>query len=137
MRGTSSSQFIEWCRFFELEMNERKPEHYYLAQVAAELRRPNVKEPRDVKTEHFLLTFVPEHSPKKKLTEKDKKARSEASKAFWLTLAGLSKEKASGKRDRTGGPPRPSPRRRKPVQEDDRRRGQGGKLRPVEDRERR
>lgn len=81
-----SHEFVEWLAFLELKWKEREKEEYYLAQIAAEIRRGNVRDPRKVDVENFLLKF--KAGPKKK----DPPSLVE-SKAFWLTALGIGTEK--------------------------------------------
>lgn len=52
------SEFLEWMEFLALERNKARKLDYYLAQIAFELRRSNVKNPGRVKLGDFLLKFV-------------------------------------------------------------------------------
>ncbi len=49
------SEFIEWLVFLEKEDENRVKAEYYQAQIAAEIRRTIVKNPRSVKVKDFLL----------------------------------------------------------------------------------
>jgi len=57
-------------------------EDYYWAQVAAEIRRGNVKNPRNVKVEDFLMKFTTD--------EKKRPTTPKSSKAAWLGILGIS-----------------------------------------------
>jgi len=50
-------QYRVWAEWDKLQWNEPSRTDHYLMAVAAEVRRGNVKHPRNVKTEHFELTF--------------------------------------------------------------------------------
>ena len=76
----TSREFVEWRVFIEQEQTEPRVEHYYLAQVAAEVRRGWVAKPRQVKLKDFILR-----------TDKQTKApnaqlQQEQSKAMWLAV---------------------------------------------------
>lgn len=82
--GTTSTEFVEWCRFMEIEVNEFHREDYFLAQVAAESRRAVSKHPRQVRVEDFLLRFR---------TPRTKKPPTLAeSMSFWLGSLGFRPE---------------------------------------------
>lgn len=88
MRETTSSEFIEWCEYLDLE--ETHGFHrtdYYLAQVAAEIRRMNSKNPRKVKLLDFLLKFKRKEADKPKPGDAD--GRMQQSKQFWKALTGI------------------------------------------------
>jgi hypothetical protein len=87
--GTTSSEFLEWQVFLEKEMNEHRREDYYLAAIAAEVRRTISKSPRGVRVEDHLLRFRPAGSARKKGPSV------EESKAFWLGHL-MRKEKGNG-----------------------------------------
>lgn len=48
-------EFLEWLAFFGREEERQTKLDYYLAQIAAEVRRGNVKSPKSVKVKDFLL----------------------------------------------------------------------------------
>jgi hypothetical protein len=82
---TTSCEFAEWKVYLEQDMARAKPEHYYLAQVAAEVRRGVAKRPRDVKLDHFMLKFgAPKPRP-----PQTPEARLAASKSMWMAAVGL------------------------------------------------
>ena len=87
MQQTTSTEFVMWKHYLSLEMNRPSREDIYAAQIAAEIRRGNVKHPRKVKTKDFILKF--QIGPKK-----DKRSfveRLAASKRYWLGLVGFGK----------------------------------------------
>jgi len=49
------SEFMDWITFLNREEGQVKKQDFYLAQIAAEVRRGNVKNPRSVKTKDFIL----------------------------------------------------------------------------------
>lgn len=80
--GTTSSEFVEWVRYLELEVNDFDRQDYYLAQIAAEIRRGNAKYPRQIKVEDFVLKFKTESEIRKNPTMAE-------AKAFFFTAVGL------------------------------------------------
>jgi len=81
------------------------PLHYYLAQVAMEVRRSYVKKPKSVHLDDFILKFK-EKRPvgrEEKETIEQLRARTARSKAFWLGITAFSKGKSR----------RPPPKNRK------------------------
>ena len=81
-----------------MHMNDIAPEHYYLAQLTAEVRRSWIAKGQDkVKTKEFLIKFVPKKRKVKKRSPQDieaeRKKRLEASKSAWLGALGIPKEK--------------------------------------------
>lgn len=87
-RETTSNEFKEWCQFLSDEWQAPKREDYYLAQIAAEVRRTIARNPQRVNVKDFLLRFK---FPKKGhvLTEKEKAQRLAASKARWFAIVGM------------------------------------------------
>lgn len=87
-RKTTSTQFVQWMYYFEKLESEPTADQYYLAQIAAEVRRANqkVERPNSVKLKHFVLH---REKPKavSKLSNEERMARS---KSAWLSAVGLS-----------------------------------------------
>jgi len=86
---TTSSQFVMWMvRLKEIEDDDLTGFHrndYFLAQIAAEIRRGIAKNPKSVKLKDFLMKFV----------RKEKSAKTSdmnTSKSFWKALTGISSE---------------------------------------------
>jgi len=50
------SEFLEWCEFLNWEDERQTKLDTYLAQIAAEIRRGQVKHPRNVRISDLLLT---------------------------------------------------------------------------------
>jgi len=92
MRETTSSEFIGWQVYFNAEENIVHREHYYLAQIAAEIRRGISKKPKSIKIEQFLLKFQHPKVQRKPLTNKEKQERAEKSKSTWLAFLGISNQ---------------------------------------------
>lgn len=74
-------------KYSEIDVNSFHRQDFYLAQIAAEVRRTIAKEPGSIHTKDFLMTF--EVAPKEKppLTEAQKALKLSNSKAYWLSLA--------------------------------------------------
>jgi len=69
--------------YLELEVGDFHREDYYLAQIAAEIRRGWAQHPKKVKTSDFLLNFGLEES------EEDFQQRNKKSKGFWFRALGI------------------------------------------------
>jgi hypothetical protein len=86
---TTSSEFIEWMRFLEIDMGSFHREDYYAARIVQEIRRgwtfPNSKNPVDRPLEDFLLKF---EKPKIKSMGKNP---AYDSKSTWLGILGVKK----------------------------------------------
>lgn len=67
-------EFCEWMEFLSLEEDKDTKQDYYLAQIAAEIRRSFVKDPKTVKVKDFLL--------QRKVQERTV-GKAEKSKQFW------------------------------------------------------
>ena len=76
---------MEWQAYFEWEQNEHSKQDYYLAQIAAEVRRTMVKKPSQVKVADSLLKF--------KTTKEVHATNLSASKAFWFAGVGFKRSK--------------------------------------------
>ena len=85
---TSSSDFMNWMVYLEEEPNRFNALYFYLAQIAAEVRRSFVKHPDKVKTNDFIIKFT----DKKSLNVK----KAEQSKSTWLKWLGISRKKKDG-----------------------------------------
>jgi len=85
-KKTTSSEYTEWMAFLrkmELEKaNQFNPLHFYLAQIAAEIKKGRVKNPGNVSIKEFLLKFKEAKKSETETKEKD-------SKQFWLSSVGL------------------------------------------------
>jgi hypothetical protein len=84
---TSSSQFVLWMKFFEWEANAFDATRCYLAQIAAEIRRGYVKEPRNVKVSDFIMKF--ESPTEKAETPTETQAKTSRIKSAFFALTGL------------------------------------------------
>lgn len=105
MRETTSSEFVEWQEYFGAEEKDVRKEHYYLAQIAAEVRRGISKRPKSIKLEQFLLKFERKKQESLLLTKKEKQKRAERSKSVWLAYVNAfysnKKKRINGNRNRT------------------------------------
>lgn len=131
MAETSSSDFVDWQIYFEQQLNTHEKLDYYLAQIAAEVRRGWVKSPKQVKSEDFLIKFERKGASKTSeapATDDEKQKYLAESKAFFSALLKMpprkpptkkpvaankkKKEKADGRRPhkRTGNPANPAGR---------------------------
>jgi len=87
-----STEFVDWIVYLEDEETNRvHREDYYLANIAAEIRRSYVKDPAKVRLESFLMKFTKkDESEKPKMTKKE---RTKRAKTFWMTLLKFPKKK--------------------------------------------
>ena len=76
----TSSEFIEWRVFLEREQSQATVDHYYLAQIAAEVRRGWVRKPRAVRLQDFILV------PQQQRPAISQEVRAEQSRAMWLAV---------------------------------------------------
>lgn len=60
---TSSSELVLWMTELDQRANDFNPLHFYLASIAAEVRRSYVKHPGRVKVKHLLLNFKAKGKP--------------------------------------------------------------------------
>ena len=86
MQETTSSEFVDWMEYFNQEINFFHREDYYLAQIATEIRRTIVKNPRTVKVKDFIIKFLRKDE---KSLQKDAEEKTKQSKAFWLGAFGI------------------------------------------------
>ena len=94
---TSASQFILWMEYLDWEINAFDKTCYYLAQIAAEIRRPNVKKGVIVKVQDFIIKFT--HKSPVESTPMDAQTRANRAKQFFFGLTGLTgKQKKRKKR---------------------------------------
>ena len=85
---TTSSEFVEWCHFLAMDVNEFHRNDYYMAQIAAEIRRSNSTKPERIKTSDFILEF--DMSPEKEEPEEISPEESlRRKKAYWMAPYGV------------------------------------------------
>ena len=94
MQETTSTQFVEWQEYFDKEMNMPTKEDWYAAQLAAEVRRGAVKNPRTVKVEHLLLKFTMAGKKEEPLSEEKIERLTAQSKQRWFASTGYKKPEA-------------------------------------------
>ncbi|MFA5452986.1 MAG: hypothetical protein WC248_05395 [Candidatus Methanomethylophilaceae archaeon] len=92
MEKTTSSEFIEWMAFLDLERNQTSKEDYYLAQVAAEVRRSFVKSPQSVHVKDFILSFTRAERSSLGGGSPAMEDPSQRSKNYWSAVLGLEKK---------------------------------------------
>jgi len=73
-------EFLNWLEFLDWDYDRSSKQDYYLAQIAAEVRRSYVKHANKVKTKDFLLQI-----------EKKKPAATD-SKSAWLGFFNIKPE---------------------------------------------
>ena len=88
---TSSSDFINWMVYLEEEPNKFNALYFYLAQIAAEVRRSFIKHPDKVKTKNFIIKFIKIVDKKSSNVKKAKQ-----SKSTWLRWLGIDRKKKDG-----------------------------------------
>ena len=78
------TEFITWVAYLEMETERHEKLDWYLAQLTAQVAKGQVKSPRKVKAEHYLLKMATE-------TQQDKMNRSKA--ALFAALGGRQRVK--------------------------------------------
>jgi len=68
------SEFIDWLTFLRREEERNTKQDIYLAQIAAEIRRGLVKNPKSVKTKDFLMNKTDAPTKVEKPPSKSKSA---------------------------------------------------------------
>jgi hypothetical protein len=81
----TSTEFLDWMAFLDLESKKQTKQDYYLASIAAEVFRSNAKYPKKVKPEDFLLTYTDK-------IMKSVKSKSDKAKSFFGALLGSIKK---------------------------------------------
>lgn len=81
-RRITYSEFIGWVTFLEVEQERVSKQDFLLSQIAAEIRRGMVKDPKKVKVEDFFVRYVATKSDKEN-------QRAKRSKSAWLAAAGI------------------------------------------------
>ena len=95
---TTSMEFVIWMRWLkqkrEKEIKRHEKQDWYMAQLAAEVRRSwvSTKQKKNIKTDMFLMKFDLEESKKEKKIE-DPETRMQRSKSFWSALLSPKKGK--------------------------------------------
>lgn len=84
-------QFVIWSRWYRDEYSTPSRSDYYLAQIAAEVRRGLVKNPQSVKLSTFVLDF---DDSRRRMPELSPEAQDELSKSKWLAFMASSSDLA-------------------------------------------
>ena len=88
----TSTEFVKWVRFLDWrDTEEFRREDYYLAQIAAQIERGQVKTPSQVTIQRKMLKFTTREPPQ------DAKKDIQHSKSFWLALTRTGKGRKSQK----------------------------------------
>jgi len=83
-----STEFVLWREYLKLEYNRPRREDFYLAQIAAEIRRAHFTKPEKVR----LLDFIIKFKKPKKVDKRTFMQRLKASKMFWFKTADFRKD---------------------------------------------
>jgi hypothetical protein len=78
------TEFLEWLEFLQWDDRQHGKADHYMAQIAAEIRRANVKNPGRVKIQDFLFQW-------REVTAAERK--SEASKKAWTSALKINLQK--------------------------------------------
>lgn len=86
------TEYLMWIEYLDSELNTAGKLEYYLAQIAAEVRRSWVKDSKKVTLKDFLnpVKFVRDKIKRSKVSKEEALERS---KNFWLTGVGLKRKK--------------------------------------------
>ena len=88
----TSSEFLEWAWYLNWrDTEEFNRQDFYLANIAASVDRGNVKHPRKIKLENYILKF--HNRPNQDSGDKMRR-----SKQHWLTLTGVIGNKKNQKK---------------------------------------
>ena len=77
-----------WQEYLDNDLNKTTKMEYYLAQIAAEVRRSFTKNPQNISINDFLNPVKFIRNAKKKL---DQKVELNREKSAWFTMTGYSK----------------------------------------------
>lgn len=58
MKVITFSEFLDWVEFLGLEERRQDKTDFYFAQLAAEVRRGTVKNPKSVKMKDFYVSYT-------------------------------------------------------------------------------
>lgn len=81
-------QYKAWMSWLDDQWNSPDRHDFYLMQIAAEVRRPNVKTPSRVQMKDFVVKFE-ERGSKRKLSQAQKDLMNRLNKSKWLAVVGL------------------------------------------------
>jgi hypothetical protein len=82
------SEFLEWREYLRIKSRRDEKEHYYLAQIAAEVRRTIAKNPKSIKLKEFLFRSESIEDVNQK-SEAYKAHRTAMSKGAWFAAIGF------------------------------------------------
>ena len=82
----TSSEFVNWMVFEEMQLDRPSPDHFYLSRIVMEIRSIFHKNPSSLKLEDFLLKFNRDPSDKK-TSKEDAAAKLQKSKSVWSAMA--------------------------------------------------
>lgn len=93
------TEFLTWQAYLDNEMNTPGKTEYYLAQIAAEVRRFVAKDPKSPKLADFLnpVKFIRKSQKQEKI---DRRLEANRAKAFWFAATGLIGKGKNKKRKR-------------------------------------
>ena len=89
---TTSTEFLDWQQYLVQEINFPRKQDYYLAQIAAEVRRVMNKNPNSIKVEDLLMKFEGHVDEEEKPTPIDKETRTASNKSKWFGITGYKKK---------------------------------------------
>jgi len=89
---TTSTEFVQWNRYLDDDVNAFHREDHYMAQIAAEVRRGHDKHPEKVMITDHILEFERVKDAAEEAEEFDVKH----SKDFWYAALGIKKEDQHG-----------------------------------------
>lgn len=98
------TEFLQWQEFFRILRDRHEKLHFYLAQIACEVRRSYIKHPRQAKLGDFLLKFANPDDADRPPTQAELAHRCAVSRASWLAYAGV---KPKGLKDPPAQKPKP------------------------------
>lgn len=76
---------MEWIAYSLLARNETTVDHWYLAQIAREIRCVLSKKPNEISINDFVLKFKSKHE-EKVLSPEERQRRIDYSKAYWKAI---------------------------------------------------
>ena len=92
---TSASQFVLWMQYLDWDINAFDKTCFYLAQIAAEVRRPNMPKGKTVKLDDFIIKFSSKKDAEK---PEDAKTKANRMKQYFFGMTGLTGKKKKRKK---------------------------------------
>ncbi len=86
---TTATELVTWIEYLRIEKEkvlDVEKQDYYLAQIASEVRRSFVKNPQNVKTSDFILSFKDSKKEQKPMSKEEAVANS---KRYWFGITGF------------------------------------------------